>query len=162
MNIRERASEIKGIFYTNCKDIILEPPHIKKTEGQKYMGDGTIYAEIKFIDDYLLNFIEEITGGNITRYMYEYICLKTGFFFVYENEGKAKGIIKPLHHLHVGIKKDYFNADLLDLVPPELIEHSGPHYKAPEMNFNEFMGIIIVNFFADHRNCKRMLKSLRV
>jgi hypothetical protein len=77
VNIRERASEIKGIFYTNCKDIILEPPYIKKTEGQKYMGDGTIYAEIKFIDDYLLNFIEEITGGNITRYMYEYICLKT-------------------------------------------------------------------------------------
>lgn len=160
MNIRERASEIRGIFYTNCKDIIFEPFHLTKTESQKFLGDGTIFSEIKFIGNYLLNFNEEIINGNISRYSYEFICLGTGFFFVYENEGRENGIMKPLHHLHVGIKRDLFNADLLDFLPEKLIEHDGPHYKAPEMKFNEFMGMIIVNFFSDHRNSGRMLRSL--
>jgi len=63
-------------------------------------------------------------------------------------------------HKEVGIKKDLFDADLLNFLPEMLIEHNGPHYKAPEIKFNEFMGMIIVNFFEDHRNSGRMLKSL--
>lgn len=31
---------------------------------------------------------------------------------------------------------------------------------APKMEFTDFIGIIIVNFFRDHKNSKKMLKSL--
>jgi hypothetical protein len=61
--------------------------------------------------------------------------------------------------LHVGIKKDA-NKKLLDLLPEELIEHGGPHYMAPKMKLNDFMGMIIVNFFKNHQNRKKMLSNL--
>jgi hypothetical protein len=100
------------------------------------------------------------TISNIGRYGYEYIRPDTGFFFHYENEGIDNGIRKPLHHLHVGIMKKHADGGLLNLLPEELIEHKGPHFKAPEMKFHEFMGIIVANFFTDHKNCEKMLRSL--
>lgn len=129
------------------------------TESKKRTDYGTISEEIRLIDGSLINFFERIIGGDIEEYSYEYVRPTTGFFFHYQNEGIENGIRKPLHHLHVGIKKDA-GRKLLELLPNELIEHGGPHYKAPEMNFNEFMGMVIVSFFANHRNCERMLRSL--
>ncbi len=161
MKIRDRAAEIKGIFYTHCKDIIDESPPFDINESKKRKDYGTISEGIRFIDGSLLNFFERIVDGNIEEYSYEYVRPDTGFFFHYQNEGVENGIRKPLHHLHVGIKKDA-DKNLLELLPSELIEHDGPHYKAPEMNFNEFIGMIVVNFFADHRNCERMLRGLRL
>lgn len=158
MKVRDRAAEIKGIFYTYCKDIIDESPAFEITESKKRRGYGTISEEIRLIDGSLINFFERIVDGNIEEYSYEYVR-DTGFFFHYQNEGIEKGIRKTLHHLHVGIKKDA-DEELLELLPKELIEHGGPHYKAPEMDFNEFMGMIVVNFFDYHKNCKRMLRSL--
>lgn len=110
MKVRDRAAEIKGIFYKHCKDII-------------------------------------------------YSSSESGFFFHYQNEGVDKGVRKPLNHLHVGIKKTA-DKKLLDILPDELLEHGGPHYMAPEMKFNDFMGIIIVNYFDNHKNRNRMMKPL--
>ncbi len=161
MNLREQATEIKGIFYTYCKDIIDEPPSFDITPSEKHPDHGTIFGEeIRFIDGSLLNFFEEIEGGNIGRYGYEYIRPDTGFCFHYQNEGVDNGIRKPLHHLHVGIMKKYANGNLIGLLPEELIEHKCPHFKAPEMKIHEFMGIIVVSFFADHKNCEKMLRRL--
>jgi hypothetical protein len=50
----------------------------------------------------------------------------------------------------------------LDILPSELIEHGGPHYMAPEMKFNDFLGMIIVNYFDNHRNRDKMLRALGV
>jgi hypothetical protein len=33
---------------------------------------------------------------------------------------------------------------------------------APKMKLNDFMGMIIVNFFRDHNNRKKMLSNLRL
>jgi len=163
VNLRERATEIKGIFYSSCKDIIDEPPSFEIIPDIKYADYGTIFEEgIRFIDGSFLNFLEEIKKGDIGRYGYEYIRPNTGFFFHYQNEGIENGIRKPLNHLHVGILKKYANGNLLDLLPEELKEHKGPHFKAPEIKFNEFMGMIIVCFFADHRSCEEMIRSLGV
>jgi hypothetical protein len=161
VKVRDRATEIKGIFYTHCKDIIEGAPSFDITESKKRTDYGTISEEIRFIDDSLLDFFERIIDGSIKEYSYEYVRPDTGFFFHYQNEGIEDGIRKPLYHLHVGIKKDA-DKELLELLPNELIEHGGPHYKAPRMNFNEFMGMIIVNFFDYHRYCERMLRSLGV
>lgn len=159
MKVRDRAAEIKGIFYTYCKEIIDGSPAFEITESKKRSDYGTISEEIKLIDSSSINFFERIVDGDIEEYSYEYVRPDTGFFFHYQNEGIENGIRKPLHHLHVGIKKDA-DEELLELLPKELIEHGGPHYKAPEINFNEFMGMIVVNFFGYHKNCKRMLRSL--
>ncbi len=161
MKVRDHAAEIKGLFYTHCKDIIDGSPPFDINESKKRRDYGTISEEIRFIDGSLLNFFEKIVDGNIGEYSYEYVRPDTGFFFHYQNEGIENGIRKPLYHLHVGIKKDA-DKKLLELLPGELIEHGGPHYKAPKMNFNEFMGMIIVNFFENHRNCERMIRSLRL
>lgn len=159
MKVRDRATEIKGIFYTYCKDIIGVSPSFDITESKKRTDYGTISEEIRLVDGSLINFFERIIGGDIEEYSYEYVRPATGFFFHYQNEGIENGIRKPLHHLHVGIKKDA-DRKLLELLPDELIEHGGPHYKAPETNFNEFMGMVIVSFFANHRNYEKMLRSL--
>ena len=159
MKVRDRAAEIKGIFYTYCKDIIDGSPAFEITESKKRTDYGTISEEIRLIDGSLINFFERIVDGSIDEYSYEYVRSDTGFFFHYQNEGIENGIRKPLFHLHVGIKKDA-DKKLLELLPNELIEHGGPHYKASEINFNEFIGMIIVNFFGDHRNCERMLRRL--
>ena len=159
MRVRDHAADIKGIFYTYCKDIIDGSPAFEITESKKRRDYGTISEEIKLIDASLINFFEKMVDGKIEEYSYEYLRPDTGFFFHYQNEGIENGIRKPLHHLHVGIRKDS-NKKLLELLPNELMEHGGPHYKAPEMDFNEVMGIIIVNFFDNHRNCRRMLGSL--
>ena len=127
--------------------------------GKKRTDYGTISVETLCLDGSLLKFFEKLNGGNIEIYSYEYIRPDTGFFFHYQNEGIENGIRKPLHHLHVGIKKDA-NKKLLELLPNELFEHGGPHYKVSELNFNEFVGMIIVNFFNNHKNCEMMLKSL--
>lgn len=161
MKLSERKSEIKGIFYNNCKDIIDMPPSFATYTSEKYTDCGTITEEgIKFSDGSLLNFFEEIKNEQIGRYGYEYIRPDTGFFFHYENEGIENGIKKPLHHLHVGIMKKHAGRGLLDLLPEELLEHKGPHFKAPEMKFHEFMGIIVANFFSGHKNYEKMLISL--
>ncbi|VVB89227.1 Uncharacterised protein [uncultured archaeon] len=161
MKVRDRAAEIRGIFYTHCKEIIDGLPSFDINESKKLRNYGTISEEIVFIDGSLLNFFERIVDGNIAEYSYEYLRPDTGFFFHYQNEGIENGIRKPLHHLHVGIKKDA-NKNLSELIPKELLEHGGPHYKAPKIDFNELMGMIIVNFFENHRNCERMIRSLRV
>ncbi|PWB54340.1 MAG: hypothetical protein C3F06_04625 [Candidatus Methanoperedenaceae archaeon] len=161
MKVRDRAAEIKGIFYTYCKDIVDGSPSFDITESKRRKDYGAISEEIGLIDGSLINFFERISGGDIEEYSYEYVRPDTGFFFHYQNEGIENGIRKPLYHLHVGIKKDA-DKNLLGLLPDELLEHGGPHYKAPEMNFSEFMGMIIVNFFEDHRYCEKMLRSLRL
>lgn len=56
--------------------------------------------------------------------------------------------------------KEHADDSLLGSLPEPLIEHKGPHFVAPRISFNQFMGVIIVNFFENNRNCKRMLKSL--
>jgi len=137
-------------------------PAFKTNESRKFRDGGTIsFEEMEFIDGSLLNFFEDIYIGEIKRYSYEYIQ-PNGFFFLYENEGIENGIRKPLHHLHVGIMKDYANGGLLDKIPEKLKDHKGPHFKAPEMNFHEFMGIIVANFFSDHRDYEYMLEHLRL
>jgi hypothetical protein len=161
MKVRERANEIRGIFYTYCKEIIDGSAAFEISESKKSGDYGTVSEEIILIDGSLLNFFERLFEGNIKEYSYEYIRPNTGFFFHYQNEGIENGIRKPRHHLHVGIKKDA-DKNLLGLLPEELLEHGGPHYKAPEMDFREFMGMIIVNFFEDHKNCERMLRRLRI
>jgi hypothetical protein len=35
-------------------------------------------------------------------------------------------------------------------------------YKAPEMKFNDFLGMIIVNYFDNHKNRDKMLRALGV
>ncbi len=161
MNLSERKSEIRGIFYTHCRDIIADPPSFATYPSERHPDSGIITEEgIEFIDGSLLNFFEEIKDENIGRYSYEYIRPDTGFFFHYENEGVENGIRKPLHHLHVGIMKKHANGDLLNLLPEELIEHKGPHFKAPEIRFHDFMGIIVANFFIGHENCEEMLGRL--
>jgi len=161
VNLSERSTEIKGIFYAHCKRIISVPPSFDIYPGEKHPYNGTIIEEgIKFIDGSLLNFFEKIEDGKIGRYSYEYIRPDTGFFFHYENEGIENGIRKPLHHLHVGILKEHANDDLLSQLPSELLEHKGPHFIAPEMSFYNFMGIILVNFFEKHDDCEEMIRNL--
>ena len=160
MNLSDRATKIKGIFYTHCKTIVDVQPSFDVTPSKKHPGTGTIEEEIKFIDGSLLNFFELIKGGNIGIYSYLYIRPDTGFFFHYQNEGIQKGIKKPLHHLHVGIMKDYFDKKMLEMLPKELIEHNGPHYMAPEIDFFNLMGLIVANFFIEHRDCVKMLTNL--
>lgn len=161
MNVWERYTDLEGIFYSHCQSIISEIPTPKLKEAHKFKDSGSIIIEgIKFIDDSISNFSESLHIGNIERYSYEYIQ-PTGFFFLYENEGVENGIRKPLHHLHVGIMKEHADDTLLESLPEPLIEHKGPHFIAPRISFNQFMGIIIVNFFnEDNRNCDRMLRSL--
>ncbi len=65
MKVRDRAAEIKGIFYKHCKDIIYVSPEFDINESKKRTDCGTISEEIKFIDGSLLNFIEMIVNGNI-------------------------------------------------------------------------------------------------
>lgn len=161
MKVRDRASEIKGIFYKHCKDIIYGSPEIDINESKRRPDCGTISEEIIFIDGSLLNFVEKIVNGSIQIYSYEYFRPGSGFFFHYQNEGINEGIRKPLNHLHVGMKK-ITDRKLLELLPDELIEHGGPHYMAPEMKFNDFVGMIIVNYFDDHRNRDKMLRALGV
>lgn len=161
MRVRDRAGEIKGIVYSHCKDIIDGSPSFAINESKKHKNCGAITEKLKLIDGSLINFFEILVDGEIKEYSYEYVQPNTGFFFHYQNEGVENGIRKPLHHLHVGIKKDA-NKKLLEMLPNELFEHNGPHYKAPEMKFNEFIGIIIGNFFKNHRNCERMLRSLEL
>jgi hypothetical protein len=62
-----------------------------------------------------------LNNGVIEIYSYEYIRPDTGFFYHYQNEGVENGIKKPLHHLHVGIKKDA-NEKLVELLSKELKE----------------------------------------
>ncbi len=159
MKVRDRAAEIKGIFYKHCKDIIYGSPEFDINESKKRTECGTISEEIKFIDGSVLNFVEMIVNGSIHIYSYEYFRPESGFFFHYQNEGIDEGVRKPLNHLHVGIKKVTYR-ELLDILPDELIEHGGPHYMAPEMKFNDFMGMIIVNYFDNHKNRKRMIRAL--
>lgn len=160
MNVWERAHQIKGILYGHCQSVILNVPSIDINERHSLRDSGTIIIDgIKFNDGSLLNFFEEIHTGNIERYSYEYVQ-PTGFFFLYENEGVENGIKKPLHHLHVGIMKEHADESLLRLLPGKLIEHEGPHFKAPEMEFHEFMGMIIANFFSEHDDCEEMLGNL--
>lgn len=161
MNIWERHTELEGIFYSHCQSIISEIPTPKLKEAHKLKGSGSIIIErIKFIDYSILNFSEYLHAGNIKRYSYEYIQ-PSGFFFLYENEGIENGIRKPLHHLHVGIMKEHADDILLESLPEPLIEHKGPHFMAPIISFEQFMGMIIVNFFnEDNRNCERMLRNL--
>ena len=161
MKVQDRVSEIRGVIYSYCNDIIDQSASstFEINRSEKRPDYGTISVEIRCSDGSLLKFFEKINGGIIEIYSYEYIRLDTGFFYHYQNEGVENGIKKPLHHLHVGIKKDA-NEKLLELLPNELIEHGGPHYKVSEISFNEFMAMIIVNFFDGHRNCDNMLKNL--
>ncbi len=161
MNVWERLHQLRGILYTHCQSIILSVPAFKPIEKLRLVDSGEIRIEgIKFIDESILNFFEDIHLGNIEKYSYEYIQ-HNGFFFVYENEGIQNGIKKPLYHLHVGIMRENADEILLQCLPEKLIEHKGPHFKAPKMNFHEFMGIIIANFFAeDEDECKKILKGL--
>ncbi|MBU4374489.1 MAG: hypothetical protein KJ714_08665, partial [Euryarchaeota archaeon] len=64
MKVRDRAADIKGIFYTYCKDIIDESPAFEITESKKRSDYGTISEEIRFIDGSLLNFFERTVDGN--------------------------------------------------------------------------------------------------
>jgi len=57
---------------------------------------------------------------------------------------------------HVGIMKGHAESS----VPEKLIEHKGPHFKAPQIEFNEFMGIIVANFFSEYEDCEDMLRNL--
>jgi len=125
VKVRDRASEIKGIFY-----------------------------KIRFIDGSSFNFVERIVNGSIHIYSYEYFRPESGFFFHYQNEGIDTGVIKPLNHLHVGVKK-IAGKKLLELLPDELIEHGGPHYMAPKMKLNDFMGMIIVNYFYEFKSANQ-------
>ncbi|OGH08136.1 MAG: hypothetical protein A2W22_00050 [Candidatus Levybacteria bacterium RBG_16_35_11] len=159
MRVRDRATEIKGIFYTHCREIIDGSPAFKINESKNQKNCGAVSEKMKLIDGSLINFFEIIVDGNIHEYSYEYVRHDTGFFFHYQNEGIDEGIKKPLNHLHVGIKK-VADKKLLDILPDELIEHGGPHYMAPEMKFNDFMGMIIVNYFDNHKNRNRMMKAL--
>ncbi len=56
MKVRDRAAEIKGIFYTYCKDIFDGSPSFNITESKKCMDYGTISEEIGLIDGSLINF----------------------------------------------------------------------------------------------------------
>ncbi len=161
MRVRDRAAEIRGIFFSHCKDIIDRSPALEINESKKHNDCGAISEKLKLIDGSLINFFEIIADGNIIEYSYEYVRDDTGFFFHYQNEGIDDGIRKPLNHLHVGIKKAA-DRKLLGFLPDELIEHGGPHYMAPEMKFNDFLGMIIVNYFDNHRNRDKMLRALGV
>ncbi len=161
MRIRDRVAEIRGIFFTNCKDIIDGTPAFIINESKKHKNCGAISEKIKLIDGSLINFFEIIVDGNIDEYSYEYVRPDTGFFFHYQNEGIDEGVRKPLNHLHVGMKK-IADKKLLDILPDELIEHGGPHYMAPEMKFKDFMGIIMINYFDNHKNCNRMMRALGI
>jgi hypothetical protein len=161
VKVQDRVSEIRGIIYSHCNDIIDQSASstFEINQSKKRSDFGTISIEIKCLDGSLLNFFEKLNNGVIEIYSYEYIRPDTSFFYHYQNEGVENGIKKPLHHLHVGIKKDT-NEKLWKLLPKELKEHGGPHYKVSEISFNEFMGMIIVNFFKYHRNLDNMLINL--
>ena len=159
MKVQERATEIKGIIFSHCVDIIDQTSNVEVTKSRKYKDRGTISAEFICSNGSSVNIFEKINDGNIETYSYEYTYPGTGFFFHYQNEGIENGIRKPLHHLHVGIKKDA-DEKLLELLPNELIEHNGPHYKVQEITINEFMGMIIENYFDEHRNRDKILKNL--
>jgi len=156
VNVWERSHQIRGIFFSHCSTVILSRPAFKINESNRFVDSGEIRIEgVKFIDGSILNFLEDIHLGNIKRYSYEYIQ-STGFFFSYENEGHENGIKKPLNHLHVGIMKEHAESSL----PEKLLEHKGPHFKAPQMEFHEFMGIIVANFFTEHDDCEEILRNL--
>lgn len=133
MRAREQAAIIKGIFYTHCKDIIDGKPRFDIIEIKKRNDDGTISSDIRFIDGSVLNFIEKLVDGKVELYSYEYLRPDTGFFFHYHNEGIEDGIRKPLHHLHVGIKKDA-DKKLLDIMPEELMSMVGLITWLPKWN----------------------------
>jgi len=74
VNLSERSTEIKGIFYAHCKGVISVPPSFDIYQGEKHPDNGTIIEDrIKFIDGSLLKFFEKIEDGKIGRYSYEYI-----------------------------------------------------------------------------------------
>lgn len=164
MKVSERESILRGIFHNILKNIIVSKrPYFDTPEREYGPISGT---DIKFRDDSILNFIEKINNEEMQTYLYEYIR-PDGFFFGYDNEGYENGIYKPLNHWHVGIKKNkglfplLGQHDLLEKFPLELIDHDGPHYKAPDMDFHYFLGIIIVNFYDDDKTeCKNMLEGL--
>ena len=154
-----RATSLKGIIFTHCTDIISHsPPVIDVTPSRKYKETGTIEIESVCSNGSCIKIFEKIENGNIIKYSYLYEG-ENGFFFNYANDGDSDGIKKPLHHLHVGITKNA-NDDLIDLLPSELIEHGGPHYKVQEISINEFMLMIIVNYFYNHKNCDTMIEKL--
>jgi len=161
VRVRDRAAEIRGIFFTHCKEIIERSPAFEINESKKLKNCGAISEKLKLIDGSLINFFEIIVDGNIDEYSYEYVRTDTGFFFHYQNEGIDEGVRKPLNHLHVGIKKAA-DKRFVDILPCELIEHGGPHYMAPKMKFNDFMGMIIVNYFDNHINRDKMLRALGI
>lgn len=150
----------KRYFIRSLPECNITVPAFKPIEKHMLVDSGEIKIEgIKFIDGSILNFFEDIRLGNTKRYSYEYIQ-RNGFFFVYENEGIENGIKKPLNHLHVGIMKEHADESLLRLLPEKLIDHKGPHFKAPDMEFHGFMGIIVANFFSEHDDCGEMLRNL--
>jgi hypothetical protein len=157
---RDRASIVKGIIYSHCNDIIVQSPSsiFEVNQSRKHSETGTIAIETTCLNDSSIKILEEINNGNIVKYSYLYES-NNGFFFNYGNDGDSNGIKKPLHHLHVGITK-HANNNLIELLPSELIEHGGPHYKVSEISINDFMCMIIVNYFNDHKNHDKMIENL--
>ena len=160
MIFRERASTLKGIIYSHCNDIIVQSPSsiLQVIQSKKHSESGTIAIETTCLNGSSIKILEKINNGNIVKYSYSYES-NNGFFFSYENNGDNIGIKKPLHHLHVGIRK-HANNNLSESLPSELIEHGGPHYKVSEISINEFMCMIIVNYFNDHKNHDKMIENL--
>jgi hypothetical protein len=159
VKVQERATEIKGIIYSHCVEIIETASPVDVNRSKRYQDYGTISAEFICTNDSSINIFETIKEGNVEKYSYEYSHPDTGFFFHYQNDGYKNGIRKPLHHLHVGIRKNA-NKKLLELLPYELIEHNGPHYKVQEITINEFMGVIIENYFEKDKNHDEILERL--
>ena len=148
--IGEYIHNQRGIFQTFLKMIIKSSNLKKYPDHGKYIYNWVIY----FKDDSILETVETlIIENNILvckRYGYEY-KRPSGFFFFYEldKEGsnKIEQLKKPKYHLHIGVRKEY---SALAQNFPELIEHSGPHYKVPPTTIDEIVGMIILNFFPDN------------
>jgi len=63
LNVRERATQIKGILYSHCQNIIRNVPAFKTNESRKFRDGGTIsFEEMEFIDGSLLNFFGKRYG----------------------------------------------------------------------------------------------------
>jgi hypothetical protein len=149
-------SSQKGIFYSHVSKII------KSSKCDVLSEKSAVSWEIVFKDGSTLETFEVVETNNDIiekkKYGYEY-KRPSGFFLFYELDEEKSSVVeklwKPKYHLHVGVKKE--KSSLIKGIP-ELLDHNGPHYKAPPITIDEMVGMIIVNFFSDDNDLVEKLK----
>lgn len=149
-------SSQRGIFYSHISKII------KSSECNVFSEKSAVSWKIVFKDGSTLETFEVVETNNDIiekkKYGYEYKRL-SGFFLFYELDEEKSSVVeklwKPKYHLHVGVKKE--KGSLIKEIP-ELLDHNGPHYKAPPITIDEMVGMIIVNFFSDDNGLVEKLK----